>query len=693
MKETLNKNPVLLSVCSITFYCAKISKILEEDEKIDADALTTYTQIMAFFISRLAARRTKEQEVDQALSDELFKCLPYLAALAYRGLSESTNQITKLIFREDDFTVTRFLSEEIRHARETGLLVCRYVKDPLAGKSKHTLEAEFVHLCIQELLAAAQMIKTNAHTVTSYLENITQMGRLNMSQLFLFGLALDKKNKHIAGINQGVMTEAESRLHGIHRQEIELSLMRYLEGLSSKKELSIDDVFVMMQTVYESQSPQLAKLVGARVAPGGILSLGPLHVTAVDLKAVFFVLQCSPIHQLIFQNVKIDNALAREIQKQLSRCAHVKFLCLENTDLSEEAMKCVSEAVKSSKTLTTLRFVNKRATNEGMKYLSNAINTNTSINTLHLWKTIFTIEEIQLFCPAIERNLKHLQLQCDRISPEAMLLLSNAISASTSLIILQLIIKQISYEGMIHLADAVHKSSGLSTLHLANHLITPKAMKKLASAIKISKSLTTLHLENNQIAATGMKDLLNAVGCSANLTYIRLEKLQLTNEVMEFMSQVIKAITSLKNLTLVDNQITDNGLRNLSSALGSTSGITDLVYVNNQISTEGMEHLSAALKATSSLQNVVLGNNQITNDGFEHLLGAIITTRSLKFLRVFGNDVTQEQFNCMSKAIYRSPRRIQLSFQHANFSSEGVVLQPVLDALTKQFNCIQLQFA
>ena len=692
VKETLHKNPVLMSVCSITFYCAKISRIIEEDERIDAEALTTYTRIMAFIISRLAARRAKEQEVDLVLSDELSKCLPDLAALAYRGLSESTNRITKLIFREEDFTITGFLREGIRHARETGLLVCRYVKDPLAEDMSETLEAEFVHLCIQELLAAAQMIKTNAQTVTSYLENVTQMGRLNMSQLFLFGLALDKKNKHIEGINQGVMTVAERKMHDVSKPEIERSLVRHLEFLCSKMILNTDEMFVILQSVYESQSPDLAKLFGARLAPGGSLILGSLHLTAVDMKALFFVLQCSPIQQLIFRNITMDNASASEIQKQLSRCGQIRFLCLENTDLTDEAMKYVSEAVKSTKTLTALGFANKKATTESMKYLSDSINTNTSIKTLHLFKDIFTVEDIELFCPAIKRNLRHLQLHSDRILPEAMLPLSNAIGASTALIILQLIIKQISSEGMKHLAEAVQRSSGLSTLHLANHLITPKAMKKLASAITISKSLTALVLENNQIATSSMKDLLKAVGRSATLTRIQFEKLQLTDEVMELLSEVIKATTWLKKLTLKENQITDNGLKSLSSALSSTSGLTDLVYMDNQISTEGMKHLSAALKSTTSVQHVALADDHITDKGMEYLQDAIVTTRSLKSLQVFGNKNTQKWVDFISQAISRGSRDIRIVVQNVNSPSEGVVQQSVVDELVKEMSCFELIF-
>ena len=145
VKDTLRQNPVLLSICSITFYCAALSKIFEEDEKVDVSGLTTYTRITAFILSRLAARRGKSETASLVLSDHLAKCLPHLAALAYRGLSGDTEKLTRLVFEGRDFIATKFSHKEIQQARETGLLVCRDMKDPM-NETETKLQAEFVHL-------------------------------------------------------------------------------------------------------------------------------------------------------------------------------------------------------------------------------------------------------------------------------------------------------------------------------------------------------------------------------------------------------------------------------------------------------------------------------------------------------------------------------------------------------------------
>ena len=44
IKQTLQRHPILLSVCSITFYCAALCRMLEE-ENVNATRLITYTRL------------------------------------------------------------------------------------------------------------------------------------------------------------------------------------------------------------------------------------------------------------------------------------------------------------------------------------------------------------------------------------------------------------------------------------------------------------------------------------------------------------------------------------------------------------------------------------------------------------------------------------------------------------------------
>ena len=49
VKQTLENNPILLSVSSITFYCAALCQLLEKHGQLP-ESFTTYTQITAYIM-------------------------------------------------------------------------------------------------------------------------------------------------------------------------------------------------------------------------------------------------------------------------------------------------------------------------------------------------------------------------------------------------------------------------------------------------------------------------------------------------------------------------------------------------------------------------------------------------------------------------------------------------------------------
>ena len=717
VKETLLRNPVLLSISSITFYCGALAKIFEEDENVDVSGLTTYTRITAFILTQLAARRGKSEMASLVLSDHLAKCLPHLAALAYRGLSVDSEKLTRLVFEERDFSATRFSHEEIQQARETGLLICRDVKDQV--NDTETSQAEFVHLSIQEILAAAHLLKSDVHNVESYLPDATEIGRLNMSQLFLFGLALDTENKHVAEINKGVMTEAHGKVRNDQRKEIKNLLLKHFHLLSDKEVLTQFDTLQIVQTAYESQRPDVARLVGARVAPDSAIRLFSMHLTAVDMKALFFVLQYSSIEQIVFQDVAIDNASAWEIKKHIPQLPNLRSLCLINNGLSEGAMSYISDAVKAAKGLTHLVLVNKQITGKGMKYLAEAVNSNTTLNTLQLWKSTFTAKDMEWFSSTIRKHLRHLQLLTNHLPDEAVRHLANAIKNNPVFEHLVLSISALSVESMQYPSTGIRKSTSLKTVHMQDATILASGMKDLFDAISSSTSLNNLILENlqltdesmeylsgaivattslkeltlanNQITDKGINQLSDGIKRTKSLSSLILEDNVLTSQGMRDFSCAIRDSTTLQHLHLSNNQVSNNGMRFLASALGSTRCLTELVYVNNQITTEGMKHLSAALKSPQSVNKVFLGGNHLNDGGMEHLLDAIATTKSLSSLILFDNNVTEERLKSVRWNCGRNTRPMIIETVKAlQMSKKGARTQ--FEMFAARFNHIELTF-
>ena len=429
VKETLLKNPVLLSACSITFYAAAITSILEEDEEIYGEALTTYTRITAFIITRLALRKAKTETSAFVLSDNLSKCIPNMAALAYKGLSANKEGLTKLLFSGRELEEAGFLHETVKQARETGLLLCTDMIDPLEKTKGQTLQAEFIHLSVQELLAAADVLTLDVHQDENYEQFVNLVSRFNLSKLFLHGLALDKESKHIIGITKGVMKEGNTSTENDPAAAIDNLLIQQFKELCKSSQDTKADILEIVQIAHETQRADFAKEAGKVLAPAGKLALEATHLTAVDLKALFFTLQHSFIEELSLSGIWIDDASAMEIKKYLSQSTNLKVLELSENMLSEEGMRHISAGILSSTSLNDLRFRATEIMPACLKHLTDAVKSS--------------------------KTLKMLRISMESFSHENTSHISNVIKTPTSLKQVHLSGKTIQIEGMKHLSDAL----------------------------------------------------------------------------------------------------------------------------------------------------------------------------------------------------------------------------------------------
>ena len=92
----LNKNPILLSVCSITFYCMLITRLLSEGVTILDEDIKTYTRLMSFITIQYCMRKIK----DSSFLMEVTSYFSKLAELAYSGIfvREDNDGLAKIVW-------------------------------------------------------------------------------------------------------------------------------------------------------------------------------------------------------------------------------------------------------------------------------------------------------------------------------------------------------------------------------------------------------------------------------------------------------------------------------------------------------------------------------------------------------------------------------------------------------------------
>ena len=80
------------------------------------------------------------------------------------------------------------------------LIHTKVIKDRHGG----TMYAELLHLSVQEMLAMAEVLQNDKEGFRNTIAAMARTERLNMTQLFLMGLALDTTNEWIDAFNWAV---------------------------------------------------------------------------------------------------------------------------------------------------------------------------------------------------------------------------------------------------------------------------------------------------------------------------------------------------------------------------------------------------------------------------------------------------------------------------------------------------------
>ena len=653
VKETLLRNSILLSVCSITFYCASLCRVLEVDSDLKVSDLKTYSRITAYIIIRLAARNASEESLSSLMSDSLRRCLPSLAALAYQGLLHTKESgLKRLVFTEEDIIEAGVSQETMKEARRIGLLSYSKSKDPFDPLLRPTLQAQFIHLSVQEFLAAIEMVAHSCDNKSNKVK-LFQGSRINMTDIFAFGLVFDSDNIHIKTLRH---TDKSWKCFTEHADSVVCIMTEAFERVCSQAFSSMDNLFQAMLIAYESQRKDLARKLGKSVVRDGRFNLGSESMTAVDMMAWLFMLRESKVKSLGLWGFLLDTASAKEIQHFLMSTTSLKRLDITGNMIDDEAMFHLSKGIGLCKMLEYCQLHRLSISDAGIGHLSEAIRCSTS--------------------------LRHLDLELYPFSDEGMRLLSDGIKGSSTLEKLQLGYFQISIQGVQYLSDVIRSPTSLKYLNFYPAMLTTEIVHYVCSAVGSPESkVSHLRLGSGLQYVFNLSPLFMCIRSTQSLKYLELDSIELIDESMKDLSDSIKMGTSLEGLAL--SKITDVGMANLSDAIQYGGSLRHLDVELGSFKDEGMRCLSDALKGPTSLEHLLLQRTPISDTGMKHLSEALTCNKSLnrlefnhiafsneslqllahgigclaklKHVRVFSDYISETGIRYLSKALKESP--------------------------------------
>ena len=542
--------------------------------------------IKLFFFRHNEQYREKRLHREDIESKEWPPGFKPLAKIAFDGIRER-----KLIFSSNE------VSKDVVQSA-----LFHRLPDRKTAPFKHEAQFCFIHLTMQEFLAAKHIVDTMKEAeLRRFVTDHISKGEWQMVMQFVAGLlGGDKPSINIFTelLPKTTYKIDERRLmNNYQRDNLVERPPVSCWPIESEKHLAV----TLIKCIYESNESGL--VVQSKLEEIGVnaVDFSKCRLAPADCTAMVHVLKsCQQISLINLSINNIGSLGCVEIVKLFDNGnCKLSSLNLAHNNITDDGVKQLSNALVNNCKLSSLNLRLNNITDEGVKQLSNVlVNNNCKLSSLNLATNNITDEGVKQLSNVLVNNnckLSSLHLAANNITAEGVKQLSKAlVNNNCKLSSLNLWRNNITDEGVKQLSNAlVNNNCKLSSLDLGLNKITDEGVKQLSNALVNNNcKLSTLNIVSNNITAEGVKQLSNAL---------------------------VNNNCKLSSLDLMANNITDEGVKQLSNALvNNNCKLSRLSLLNNNITDEGVKQLSNALVNNCKLRSLNLyGNKEITNEAKE----------------------------------------------------------------------------
>ena len=481
LQERIEENPEIAGTCYLPLNASILVHLFKNslDKNLPPSQYGIFSLLVCTCISRHLKERTEYKNLsletlDQILDTEIKKPFQFLCNLAYNGVMN--DRITFSSLPDNTNTLS------ILHGVES------FVKQ--ADKIK---SFNFIHLSIQELLAAFYMMK--------WLRPDEQVAKFNelfdqprFNAVFQFYSAMTKLQT--PGINDILTKVAERCSEQNPDDDAKILLVAILHCLNA------------------AQDPRLCELIIKHLQHG--LNLSHTTLNPTDCLCIGYFLSCTSsinVGTADFE-VKVLNCdigdkgckyLAKGLKKSPKKSETKLYMDLKWCNIQEEGSIELSRLLEFDCVYALNLNENEELFDRGTFHIAEKLKSNTSLTELQLYTCGLTAEGVSYIAEAIEVNksLKLLNLGGNGICDEGIESLAGALTVNCSLESLELSSCGMTDKGLEHITMSLQHNEGLKELKMYNfqnqkHLnrITGSkdAIKHLTDTLKKRSTLQTLLL-------------------------------------------------------------------------------------------------------------------------------------------------------------------------------------------------------
>ena len=739
----ISSNLELLSLCYIPvnsfIICSLLEKLIKLQQHLGNTLPATSTDIyegalrLFIFKHHPEFKRkllTKDYLLGNVgLPDQVEETLNRVGSLAKTGIQER-----RLMFD----------SVEVKGIEDCGLFNRMPDCEVLPFKLKS--QFCFIHLTLQEFLAAKEIVKMDSKDISNFILTNASDPKWHLVLQFVTGLLRGQTNEAVSSF---VSLLCDSLTY--------ITLCDSLKFSSKSKQEAV----LMMKCLHEYNDATIvekaASLLQKNETFNDKIDLSYSEITPVDCAAIVFFI--NKLHNLMELNLSSNNISDQGVSFLCSvvRDGHCNLttLHLGFNDIQDQGVSQLSEALRDANCkLTKLRLPGNYITYQGASHLQDALknanckltkldlggnsmgdigvsrlsealkDVNCKLEKLNLDETDITDQGVFHLCEALKNvncKLTKLDISGNMISFHGALSMSVALKdVNCKLTKMNLEVNDIGNLGVFHLSDALKdENCKFTRLDLTGVKMGDEGLAHLCDALINENCLVTdLDLSHNAITGQGVSYLQTALrnkNCKLlqlslamntlrNISYLirKLTESLIKGDSLNFYGEqsVLFPMSSalrdenckLVKLDLISTGVEDGDLFYLCGALKDMNCKLTVLYLGGRLITdEGLQHLCSALEDVNcKLTELLLTSRSITDQGVPLFFTAIKHKNcKLTKLKIQFPEVTDEGFLHLLVALKDvNCKLIELKIEFPEVKDEGflhllVALKDVNCKLTK----------